>query len=228
MDWRFDDGLTDEIRRMDRAQRHQAAFFALRRLQAPLSNMRMPEEWGIDPAAVENLLQLAAVRLDGDPDYAFQQALGRLRQAPLFESEVDPELGESFQLEAISGWLLVGEALGEMSEEQTDTVVVRARELADHLDGYMDGTLTVVAGEEDRDRYLANVADPLRSYGLGYFATRNLEVERRCHEAILGAAGGVCMPASALGHELLVLCDDYSCELVSALGTFPHGGEPAQ
>ena len=227
VDWRFDDVLAEEIRRMDRAQRHQAAFFALRRLQAPLMGIRMPEEWGVDPAAVENLLQQGAVRLDGEPDHAFQQALDRLSQAPLFESEVDPELAESFQLEAISGWMLVGEALGEMSEAQTDTIVVRARELADYLDEYMDGTLTVVAGEEGRERYLANVPDSLRSYGVGYFATRNLEVERRCHGEILGAPGGACMPISALGHELLVLCDDYSRELVAALRTFPHGSEPA-
>ncbi|ELS54897.1 hypothetical protein STVIR_4078 [Streptomyces viridochromogenes Tue57] len=33
MDWRFDEALTAQIRRMDRAQRHKAAFLALRRLQ---------------------------------------------------------------------------------------------------------------------------------------------------------------------------------------------------
>jgi hypothetical protein len=89
----------------------------------------MPEEWGVDPAAVENLLQQGGVRLDGEPDHAFQQALDLLNQAPLFESVIDPERAESFHLEAISGWLLLGEALGEMSEEQRDTIVVRAREL---------------------------------------------------------------------------------------------------
>ncbi|WP_425245489.1 hypothetical protein [Streptomyces sp. NEAU-NA10] len=45
-DWRFDDTLTAWIRRMDRARRHQAVFFALRRLQAPLSDLEMPQEWG--------------------------------------------------------------------------------------------------------------------------------------------------------------------------------------
>ncbi|ELS54896.1 hypothetical protein STVIR_4077 [Streptomyces viridochromogenes Tue57] len=35
---------------------------------------------------------------------------------------VDPELGESFQLEAIGGWLLLEEALPEMSEVQTDRI----------------------------------------------------------------------------------------------------------
>ncbi|MFJ8110263.1 hypothetical protein [Streptomyces sp. NPDC096132] len=222
MDWRFDDALTAQIQRMDRAGRHQAMFFALRRLQAPLSDIVMPQEWGIDPAAVEDLLRHGAAQLDGEPHQAFQQALDRLSQAPLFESQVEPEIAETFQLEAISGWMLVSEALGEMTGEQTDAIVVRVRELAHYLDECVDNTLMVVAGEEERERYLANVADPLRAYGLGYFATRNLEVEGRCHETILAAADGVDLPASAAGRELLALCDDYGRELVAALGAFPR------
>ncbi|MER5429270.1 hypothetical protein [Streptomyces sp. NPDC002588] len=221
MDWRFDDALTAQIQRMDRARRHQAMFFALRRLQAPLSDIAMPEEWGVDPAAVEDLLRQGAAQLDGEPDQAFQEAFDRLSRAPLFESQVEPEIAETFQLEAISGWMLVSEALGEMSEEQTDTIVVRARELAHYLDEYMDNTLTVVAGEEERERYLVNVADPLRAYDLGYFATRNLEVEGRCHEAIL-AADGADLPASETGRELLALCDDYSRELAAVLRAIPR------
>lgn len=219
VDWRFDDALTAQIRRMDRAQRHQAAFFALRRLQAPLSGMGMPPEWGVDPAAVDALLRQGAARLDGEHDDAFQQAVERLSQAPLFESEIDPGLAESFQLEAISQWLLLGEALGEMSEDQTDGIIVRVRELANYLDEYVDGTLTVVEGEDRRERYLAGVADPLRAYGLGYFATRNLEVEGRCHEAILSTD---VLPGSETGRELTALCDAYSRELVSALQAFPR------
>ena len=222
VDWRFDEALAAEIRRMDRARRHQAVFFALRRLQAPLSDMEMPAEWGVDPAVVEALLRQGAARLDGEPNDGFQQALDRLSHAPLCESEVDPELVENFQLEAISGWMLVDEALGEMSEDQADTIIVRARELADYLDGCVNDTLTVVAGEEDRDRYLANVADTFRAYGLGYFATKNLEVEGQCHEAILAAADGADLLASETGRELLALCDDYSRELVSALRAFPR------
>ncbi|MEW2046448.1 hypothetical protein [Streptomyces sp. NPDC005476] len=207
---------------MDGARRHRAMFFALRRVQAPLSDIAMPEEWGVDPAAIEVLLRRGAARLDGEPDEAFQEALDRLGQAPLFESEVDPGPAETFQLEAISSWMLVSEALGEMTEGQTDTIVVRTRELADHLDGYLHETLMVVPGEEDRERYLMNVADPLRAYGLGYFATRNLEVEGRCHEAVLAAADGTDLSASATGRELLGLCDEYSRELVAVLTTFPR------
>lgn len=222
VDWRFDEALTAQIERMDRAQRHQAMFFALRRLQAPVSDIPMPEEWGVEPAAVEALVRHGATRLDGEPDPAFQEAFERVSRAPLFESEIDPDLVETFQLEAISGWMLVSEALGEMSEEQTDTVVVRTRELADHLDQYLDDTLHEVAGEEGREQYLAQAAAPLRAYGLGYFATRNLEVEGRCHEAILAAADSDPM-ASGRGRELVALCDDYSRELVAALSALPRG-----
>jgi hypothetical protein len=57
---------------------------------------------------------------------------------------------------------------------------------------------------------------------LGYFATRNLEVEGRCHEAVLAAADGADLPASATGRELVALCDDYSRELVGVLSVFPR------
>ncbi|MFK0108651.1 hypothetical protein [Streptomyces sp. NPDC091217] len=222
MDWRFDDALTVQIRSMDRVQRHKAVFFALRRLQAPLTDIGMPEEWGVDPAVVEALLRQGAAQLDGEPDDSFQQAFSRLSQAPLFELEVAPELAESFQLEAISGWMMVSEALGEMSEDQTDAIIVRTRELADYLDKCVNDTLAVVAGEGDRARYLASVAAPLRGYGLGYFATRNLEVEAQCHEVILDTSDGVDLLTSVTGRDLLALCDVYSREMASVLRAFPR------
>ncbi|WP_406317232.1 hypothetical protein [Streptomyces sp. NBC_00118] len=221
MDWRYDKALTAQIQRMDRAQRHQAAFLALRKLQAPLLDIEMPRDWGVDPAAVDSLLRCGAAQLDGEPDDAFQQAITGLSRAPLFESEVDPELAESFQLEAIGGWILVGEALGEMSEVQTDRIVILAREQAVYLDQCIDSTLTVVADEGLRERYLANAASRLRAYSLGYFATRNLEVEGRCHEAILAASAGGGLLTSEAGRELLNSCDNYSSEMVSALRAFP-------
>lgn len=221
VDWRYDEKLAAQIQRMDRAQRHQAVFLALRRLQAPLLDIEMPGDWGVDPAAVESLLRCAAVRLDGEPDEALQQAIAELSRAPLFESEVNPELGESFQLEAIGGWLLLSEALGEMSDDQTDGIIILAREQAHHLDGCIDETLTAVQGEELRERYLATVDDRLRAYGLGYFGTRNLEVEDRCHEVILVSDGRDVFP-SAAWRDLLNLCDAYSSQMVSALRALPQ------
>ena len=222
MDWRFDDALTAEIRRMDRAQRHKAVFFALRRLQAPLTDFAMPAEWGVEPAAVESLLRQGAARLDGESDDSFQQALGRLSQASLFELEVDPEPVETFQLEAISGWMMLGEALGEMSEDQTDAIIIRTRELAYYLDACLNETVAVTPGEENRERYLTNVAARLRGYGLGHFATRNLEVEGQCHEAILAPMDGADLLASATDRNLLTLCDVYSRETVSVLEALPR------
>jgi hypothetical protein len=207
-----DEALTAQIAAMDRAQRHQAAYLALRRLQAPLLGIPMPPEWGVDPAAVAALLDAGAARLDGEADERLRRAVDVLSRAPLFESEVDPELAESFQLEAIAGWLLLHEALGEMSEVQTEGIITLARDQAEYLDGCIDGTLMVVAGEEVREHYLAAVEDPLlRARGLGYFATRNLEAEARCHTAVL--AGSV--------HEPLSLCDEYSHEMLTTLKAFP-------
>ncbi|MFF1739516.1 hypothetical protein [Streptomyces mirabilis] len=219
MNWRDDEVLSAQIRVMDRPQRHQAAFLALRRLQAPLFCIEMPADWGIDPAVVDALLRSGGARLDGEADEKFQQAVAELCAAPLFESEVEPEFAELFQLETIGGWLLLGEALGEMSEVQTDRIISLARELADSLDTIMDDSLTVVEGEDLRERYLDGIDERLHTYGVGYFASRNLEVEGRCHEAILAAsAGGELFTAA--GHELLINCDDYSNEVLSALRSF--------
>lgn len=222
VDWRYDEVLTAQIQRMDRAQRHQAAFLALRRLQAPLLDIEMPRDWGVDPAIVDSLLRCGAARLDGEPDDTFHQAIARLSHAPLFESEVDPNIAESFQLEAIGGWMLMGEALGEMSQVQTERIIILAREQADYLDQCIAGTLMVATGEEGlHERYLANVGNGLRAYNLGYFATRNLDIEGRCHETILGASGGGDLLSLEAGRELLHRCDKYSSEMVSALRAFP-------
>ncbi|MFI8087972.1 hypothetical protein ACIF9R_06590 [Streptomyces sp. NPDC086080] len=214
--------MAAQIQRMDRAQRHQAVFLALRRLQAPLLDIEMPGDWGVDPAAVDSLLRCGAGRLDGEPDDVFQQAIAELSRAPLFESEIDPDLTGSFQLEAIGGWILLGEALGEISEVQTDRIIILAREQADYLDECIDGTLMAVEGEERRETYLGSVGDRLRVYGLGYFATRNLEVEERCHEAILAASASGDLLTSGAWPDLLNSCDDYSSEMVSVLHSFPR------
>lgn len=156
------------------------------------------------------------MRLDGEPHDGLTQAVAHLSCAPLFESDVEPEFTESFQLEAINGWLMLEEALGEMSEERTERLVSLAREMAVYLDDYMDAVLTPVDGEEDRKRYLADVGQDLRVCRLGYFGTRNIEVERRCHEAILAGAAGDALEAP-LGHSVQAACDAYSDELLASL-----------
>ncbi|MEU0603982.1 hypothetical protein ABZ484_38070 [Streptomyces sp. NPDC006393] len=221
MDWHDDEALSAQIRAMGRRQRHQVAYLALRRLQAPLLGMEMPDDWGIDPAALDSLIRRSEERLDGEADEVFQQAIGRLTSAPLFESEVEPGLAESFQLEAINGWLMLSEALGEMNETQTETLVYLARELADYLDGIMENSSVEVAGEDQRDAYLAGIDDRLRSYGLRYFGTRNLDIEGACHKAVLAASDHDDLLSSPVGRELVGACDEYSGQMLSALRSFP-------
>ncbi len=180
----------------------------------------MPGEWGVDPAAVDSLIQNGQAQMDGETNRGLQQAVIELCSAPLFESEIEPEFAESFQLEAINGWLMLAEALGELSEAQTGRIIHLARELADYLDKYMKSSLTLVKGEGDRERYLDSVGGYLRSYDLGYFGTRNLEIEGACHEAILAALGHDELITSRVGHQLLDRCDEYSNQLASALMAF--------
>jgi hypothetical protein len=214
-DWRDDETLSAQIRAMTRQQRHQAAYLALRRLQAPLLDIAMPEEWGVDTAALTSVLRKGATRLDGEVHEDLEHAIAELCSAPLFESEIEPEFAESFQLEAINGWLMLGESLGEMSEVQR--AISLAREMAVYLDSFMDGSLTVVEGDELRERYLARVADNLRVYGMGYFGTRNLEIEGACHAAIIAVSASEDLLGSAVGHQLEATCDEYSSQISSAL-----------
>jgi hypothetical protein len=189
-------------------------------LQAPLLGIDLPVEWGVDPEVLASVLRKAAARLDGQTDEDFERAIAELCSAPLFESEIEPEFAESFQLEAINGWLMLSDALGEMSEVQSERLIVLAREMTVYLDSYMDDSLTVVDGEESRERYLVSVGDGLRSYGLGYFGTRNLEVEGACHESILTASASEEVADSLVGRQLQAACDEYSNELMSALRAF--------
>lgn len=218
--WRDDERLSAQIRAMGRHQRHQGAYLALRRLQAPLLGIEMPMGWGVDPTALSSLLHEGATRLDGEVNENLERAIADLCSAPLFESEVDPEFAESFQLEAINGWLMLGDALGEMSEMQTDRIISLAREMAFYLDSYIDGSLTPVDGRELHERYLDSIDDRLRTYGLGYFGTRNIEVESACHEAILAARIDEDLLNSSAGRQLEASCDEYSSQLLSALRAF--------
>ncbi|MFE2423119.1 hypothetical protein [Streptomyces hokutonensis] len=220
LDWREDETLTAQLRVMSRRQRNQAAYLALRRLQAPLLRIAMPTGWGVDPAAVDSLVRSGEVQMGGENSEALQLAIAELRDAPLFESEIEPEFAESFQLEAINGWLAFGEALGEMSEVQADSLIALARELADYLDKNMDNSLTMTEGEGDRERYLAGVPECFLSYGLGYFGTRNLETERICHEVVLAAPENEVTASSEAGGQLLHVCDEYSNQLASTLIQF--------
>lgn len=84
--------------------------------------------------------------MDGEINRELQQAITELCAAPLFESEIDPEFAESFQLETINGWLMLSDSLGVMSEVQTGRIISLARGLGDYLDKYVENSLAVVEG----------------------------------------------------------------------------------
>ncbi|WP_141726644.1 hypothetical protein [Actinacidiphila rubida] len=185
-----------------------------------MAGIAMPEEWGVDPAVLARLLGAGAGRLDGGADGELATAIADLRSTPLFASEVEPEVAESFQLDALSAWLTFADVLGAMGEEDTERIVRLARELAVYLDDVMEASLIVVPGDGARARYLAEVGDGPRAYGLGYFGTRNLEVEAACHEAIASAGPEAEALDPAAVRRCMAVCDGFSSELTSALRAF--------
>ena len=72
----------------------------------------------------------------------------------------------------------------------------------------------------DGSSYLDAVGERLRSYGPGYFGTRNLGVGASCHERILSASAEGDLPDPAEARRLAAACDVYSSQLVSVLHTF--------
>ncbi|MFJ1587485.1 hypothetical protein ACIOC1_29730 [Streptomyces sp. NPDC088197] len=199
------EGLSAQVAAMGRGQRYQAAYFALRRLRGPLVGMAMPEQWGVDPAALGELLRAGADVADGGSGAEFARAVAALTAAPLFESEIEPEFAESFQLEALNGWLMLADALGEMSEADTERIIDVARAMAVYLDDYRTGSLT----EIDQ-----------RVYGPGHFGARNLAVEAECHDAVLAAPAGADLLTSPVGRRLEAACDEYSGQLTAVLRVF--------
>ena len=217
-DWRFDGKLSDQINSMSRGQRHMAAYHALRRLQAPLLEIEMPSVWGVDRESVVSLAREGSLRLDGTANERLERLVAEVCSAPGFEFGVDPELAETFQLEAIAAWQVLSESLGEMRADRTDAIIVRVREMAFYLDSWMENSFADIDGEEAREAYLSAIDDDLRDYGLGYFGTRNIEVEHACHAEILA------MPSeelfgSPVFRQLEMACDEYSDQLLTALLT---------
>lgn len=99
----------------------QAAVLALWRWRAPVLAFELDAEWGINPAVLESLFQLAA---SGEQsDRAYRRAITDLRTAPLFTSEVDPDTIQLFQLETISSLLTFGELLDNPGMDVTDRVI---------------------------------------------------------------------------------------------------------
>lgn len=62
--------------------------------------------------------------------------------------------------------------------------------------------------------------DEIRVYGLGYFGSRNIELEFACHAAIVNQSSDGGFFFSAEGRELLARSDEFSAEFVVSLRQF--------
>ncbi|MFE6847131.1 hypothetical protein [Streptomyces sp. NPDC057686] len=197
-------------------RRRQVGALALSRLRAPLFAFDMDAEWGIDLAVLESLFQAAVSAPGGDSDRRYCQALDELHGAPLFTSEVDcPNVRELIQLETIAGLLTFGEALKEPGTDKIDRIVDLPRGLADYLDQHVENSLHSHPSEETHRQYLAKLAEPVRSAGLGYLGSRNRVIENACDNALqaLPPSGGLL--DTAVGRDLITRCENFGTELAA-------------
>ncbi|MFF5977120.1 hypothetical protein ACFY7C_37070 [Streptomyces sp. NPDC012769] len=208
MDWFDDERLDNEIKGMTSAQRHQAAYLALRRLRGPLLGLPIPQEWGITPEVLQGVLDAGGARLDGEPSESLHHAVADLVRAPVFAGKVDfdPDDDEIFLLEVMSSWIVLEGALGGMGEDLILEMINRARQLSNSIDVAVEASLPI-SGEASRREYIRTVDNDLARYGLEYFGTRNIEIERECHRSILASSG---RDLGAREGEVLTLCDEFS------------------
>lgn len=215
-DWLDDDDLAGQIRSMSRGQRHWAAYLALRRLQSPLVGIELPDSWGMEPEDLESMLREGSGRLDGRVNPNLSEAVVRLCE-PLSGIELDPDPVELFQLEAIGGWDLLRMSLGEMEEGRTIRIVTLAREMAHYVDG-ISGQVSTGGNSRSYERRLGEIEESVRDYGLGYFGSRNIEVELACHGVILTSPEVADYATdNAVNEQLCAVCEEFSDEFLVAL-----------
>ena len=87
------------------------------------------------------------------PSERFESLVGELRGTPLFESEVDPELAQEVQREAIGGPSTLGDAQRGLDGETTERIISMARGMA----------LTADPLEEAHQEYLAGLDGEVRA-----------------------------------------------------------------
>jgi hypothetical protein len=218
MDWQRDESLDSWISAADRLQRHDAAVFALRRLRAPLLDIEMPEEWGIQRQLVESLFDI----LGSGPSDSVQNIISDIRTAPLFESEVDPEVGEEIQLEAIAGLLDLGDAHHDLDVKTAERIIAIPRAMAHGLDRLFADSMTSDPLEDGHRQYVSALDASVAAYGLDYYGSRNIEVEFACRDAIDRWQDGEALFTAPSRRELLELCDEFSAELVSGIRQFDY------
>ncbi|MEU6343230.1 hypothetical protein ABZ883_20065 [Streptomyces sp. NPDC046977] len=198
-------------------QQRQAAALALWRLRAPLLGFTFDAEWGIDVSVLESMFLAAASAPVEESARRYDQATTELRGAPLFTSEVDPEVRELVQLETVVGLLTFGEVLETHDPDKIETIRDCPRGLAGHLDRLVEDSFWSDPAEDAHRRYLATLPERVRRHGLGYLASRNLAVEFDCHEALPALPPGEGLLDTSAGRDLITHCDDVGAELVRAL-----------
>ncbi len=193
----------------------QAAALALWRWRAPVLAFEMDADWGVDPRVLESLFRLTAERPGKQSNHAYGQAFAELCTAPIFESEVDPDSVQFFQLEIVGGLWAFGELLNTSGLDEAQRVVELSSGLASYLDALVESSFYSHPSEEAHHRYLSGLAN--RTSGGGYFASRNSAVESACHGALRTFTDSDGLFDSSAGRELLALCEDFGEELVATL-----------
>ncbi|MFI8522464.1 hypothetical protein ACIGEZ_32410 [Streptomyces sp. NPDC085481] len=220
MDWYNDERLAGEVRSMTPVQRRKAAILALRRLQQPLTGLAMPQEWGVDSQVLKAVLRAGESALKNAYDGSLHAAVEEILRAPIFADEEDDlyaEGNQELQLEVLAAWINLCEVWEEMREGATKSLLMKVRQLTIGEDAGVQQSLSVISGEAERQAYLDGVDRTLAEYGLGYFGTRNIEIERRCNDVILGSSDDMELWASRDGREVQQLCDEFSSEILSVL-----------
>ncbi|MFF2629895.1 hypothetical protein ACFVUN_29540 [Kitasatospora griseola] len=215
-------------------RQRRAAALALWRLRAPILAFEWDAGWGLDRTVVDELFRSAVSAPDEQSDGRYRRTAAELSRAPLFDSEVDdPNVRELVQLETLVRLLAFGEALAEpaedqgeeQGEDQVEFIVEGPRDLAHYVDQCVEASFYDHPSQDAHRQYLAALPEPVRSHGLGYFASRNLAVEHACVETLptLSTADGLLdTPA---GRDLIARCEDFGTELAATLkwlGTTGH------
>ncbi|MFD0034517.1 hypothetical protein ACFVJK_41145 [Streptomyces sp. NPDC127172] len=196
-------------------RQRQAAALALWRWRAPVLAFEMDADWGVDPHVLESLFRLATEPPGEQSNHAYGQAFAELCTAPIFESEVDPDTVQLFQLEIFGGLGSFGELLDKAGLDEAKRVVELSSGLAGYLDSLVEGSFYSHPSEEAHHQYLAHLAD--RTSDEGYFASRNFAVESACHGALQTFPDSDGLLDSSAGRELLALCEDFGEKLVATL-----------
>ncbi|MFD0256904.1 hypothetical protein ACFVH7_01300 [Kitasatospora indigofera] len=198
----------------------QAAVLALWRWRAPVLAFEFDAEWGVDRSVLESLFRLAAAPAGEPSDHAYRRAMAELCTAPLFRSEVDPDIVQLFQLETIGNLLTFGELLDERGVDEAERVVEASAGLATYLDALVEGSFHSHPSEEAHRRYLADLAegaDLADQASEGCFASRHLAVVTACHGALAVLPESAGLLDSSTGRESLALCEDFGEEVVMTM-----------